>query len=114
MVRTFFIFLCLLLFTSSCKQRKHIGQKIIVQAPAEINKSATEIIQDALADFLEGNTPNGDFTNTSNIRQVKKLYSNRSFLPIWSSNGQWTEPGDSLFSLLESSLQFGLFPQDYH
>jgi murein L,D-transpeptidase YcbB/YkuD len=36
------------------------------------------------------------------------------FAPLWSSNGSFNRNGDSLFSLIEHSKGYGLFPEDYY
>lgn len=50
----------------------------------------------------------------SQARIAKLLYEKKSFEPLWCQKEEWLPTGDSLFSFIESSQLFGLFPEDYH
>jgi L,D-transpeptidase YcbB len=113
MLRISVLFLVTIVFFASCEERKRIGEKQLVQKPAEINESATEIIQGSLSDFLQGNHPLSDFKDVKNVEHIKKIYAQHNYLPLWTSEGKWTKGGDSLFALISEAPYYGLFPNDY-
>jgi len=45
---------------------------------------------------------------------IKKVYEQRSFELLWGKDGSWLSQGDSLFSFINNSKFYGLFPEDYH
>src|SRR5688572_19294359 len=101
-----FFALILLLF-ASCKQRKRITEKEIVAKPAEINKSASDIIKESL-DVLEENPAEGGL-NLRNISILNAIYEGSNYSPLWTGNGKWNTNGDSLFKLIDSARYFALF-----
>lgn len=113
MLRISFIVFVFLFLLSSCKERKRIGEKQVVQQPTQINASATEIIQGSLSEFLEDIITTEHFQAMRNAAHIKHLYSRNDYMPLWSSNGKWTPAGDSLFSLIARAKYHGLFPSDY-
>lgn len=114
MLRLSLLFVATILLLVACKEPKRIGEKQMVQKPAEINQTATEIIQGSLSDFLHGNHPKGDFKDVKNVEHIKKIYAQNDYLPIWTSEGKWTRPGDSLFAFISDARYYGLFPADYY
>ena len=114
MLRISLFFLATILVLASCKERKHIGEKEVVQQPAQINESATEIIQGTLSEFLQGDHHQADFKDVKNVEHVKKIYAQNDYLPLWTSEGKWTRPGDSLYSFIADAKYYGLFPEDYY
>ena len=100
----------LLLAASSCKERKHvIPQKEIVKQPTEINKTATDIIKEFLA-----NPADTQLSTLKNISFLKTLYGEKHHNPVWTGNGKWNAEADSLYTLINSAQYYGLFPKDYH
>lgn len=114
MLRISVILLGAALLLFGCKEKKSIGKKQLVQQPAQIDESATEIIQGTISDFLQGTNPKANFLDLSTIRHVKFIYKENNFLPLWSHDGKWTKGSDSLFSFIHNAAYHGLFPEDYH
>jgi murein L,D-transpeptidase YcbB/YkuD len=102
-------FIVLLLAFASCKEHKSIPQKEIVAKPAEINKTATDIIKEYFND-----PEDAQFASLKNISFLKTFYDQQEFMPVWTGNGKWNAYGDSLFLLIDSARYYGLFPKDYH
>ena len=68
---TTFLLSVLLLAASSCKERKHvIPQKEIVKQPTEINKTATDIIKEFLANPAD--------TQLSTLKNISFLKTGRT------------------------------------
>jgi L,D-transpeptidase YcbB len=101
------------LFTS-CNEHAHIGEKEIVEKPEDINVKAEEVIQGTLKDVLQNNKDISDSFKLKNASVVQHLYDEYSFQPLWSAQGKFSPWSDSLFSLIDSSYKYGLFPQDYY
>lgn len=113
----FKLFLCFALpgfFLFGCSEEpKHIGEKQVVAEPAQINPTASEIIQSSLKDAIanKGQLANHYLRFPDHIRY---LYKQKNFEPIWTNTGKWTDKADSLYHLINESLELGLFPEDYH
>jgi L,D-transpeptidase YcbB len=107
---TIFFLSILLLAASSCRERKHvIPEKEIVIQPTEINKTATDIIKEFLA-----NPTDTQLSSLKNIPFLQALYGEKDHNPVWTGNGKWNAEGDSLYTLIDSAYYHGLFPKDYH
>jgi murein L,D-transpeptidase YcbB/YkuD len=102
------------LFLVSCNEHAHVGEKEIVEKPEDINVKAEEVIHGTLKDILQNNKNISDSVKLKNAFVVQHLYNEYSFQPLWSEEGRFTNWGDSLFSLLDSVKNYGLFPQDYY
>lgn len=98
---------------SSCKEHKRIAEKEIVEKPAEINKTARDIIKESLED-LTSDPGNKELPNLRNVSTIQSLYNQNNYQPIWTGNGKWNNIGDSLYRLIDSARYFGLFPKDYY
>ena len=105
------LFIVLAILLPACKERKRITEKEIVAKPAEINKSASDIIKESL-DHLENN-PDDPIMKLNNIPVLKTIYDQGNYDPLWTGNGEWKTNGDSLYTLIDSARYFGLFPSDY-
>ena len=105
------IFTAIVLF-ASCRERNRLTEKEIVKKPAEINKTATDIIKESLNELGNGNIKG--FPSLKNIPALKNIYDQNNFLPLWTGEGKWRANGDSLYKLIDSSRYFGLFPKDYY
>lgn len=112
-LRLSLLFFILLIVFTSCKDRKHIGEKEIVSQPEEINKSATDIIKETLDELLDGGDDEG-IIKLKNTSVLKDIYGQNDYLPLWTGEGKWNVFGDSLYTLIDSARHFGLFPKDYY
>ena len=109
---TVLLFICGVSF-SSCKEHKRIAEKEIVEKPAEINKTARDIIKESLEDLM-ADPGNKELPNLKNVSSIQAIYSQNNHQPIWTGNGKWNNIGDSLYTLIDSARYFGLFPKDYY
>lgn len=104
-----------LLFFVSCNDRHtNIGEKEIVDKPEDINVKAEDIIQGTLKDILQNNKDINDSFKLKNAVILQHLYDENSFQPLWSAKGSFRQWSDSLVSLIDSSHNYGLFPEDYY
>lgn len=55
-----------------------------------------------------------DSTTLRYIPLVRQVYEKNNFTSLWSADGKWISVGDSLHEFIRSSMQYGLFPTDYH
>lgn len=113
----FKLFLCFALpgyLLSGCSEApRHIGEKQVVAEPAQLNPTASEIIESSLKDALANN---GHLANhyLRFADHVQYLYKKNDFEPIWTNTGKWTLQADSLYHIVNDALKAGLFPEDYH
>lgn len=101
-------------FVSCNNEHAHIGEKEIVEKPEDINVKAEEVIQGTLKDILQNSKDISDSFKIKNAAIVQQLYTDHSFEPLWSADGSFNNWSDSLFTLIDSSRNYGLFPQDYY
>jgi murein L,D-transpeptidase YcbB/YkuD len=113
----FKLFLCLALpgyVLSGCAEEpKHIGEKQVVEEPAQLNPTASEIIESSLKDAIANN---GHLANhyLRFADHIQYLYKKNDYEPIWTNSGKWTLQADSLYHVVNGVLKAGLFPEDYH
>lgn len=99
----------------SCSdEHKHIGEKVIVEKPEEINEKAEVVIQATLKDVLQNNKELPDSLRIKNAPVLEALYDQNDFQPLWASGGKIQPAADSLMRFIDSSRLYGLFPSDYY
>lgn len=80
--------------------------------------SMNERVSDDLERLIEYAAKNSnkinDTTSLGFAMAVDSAYANNKYLPLWSSDGRWQPLADSLYSFIEKSKNYGLFPVDYH
>jgi len=111
-----FLFCASVIFFSSCQEREHktISKKEVVEKPEDISASAEDIIKGTLKDILNNDKSLSDSFKIRNASILQNLYDKNSFEPLWSQKGSFINNGDSLFSFIQQSKQYGLFPEDYN
>lgn len=109
-----FLFILFISLAACNNEHVHITEKEIVEKPEEINVKAEDIIQGTLKDILKNGKDIDDSFKIKNAAIVQHLYDQQSFQPLWSGQGSFASWGDSLFSLIDSSRYYGLFPKDYY
>ncbi|MBL7934259.1 MAG: L,D-transpeptidase family protein [Bacteroidia bacterium] len=95
---------------SSCSTKTKEEIKIVkVNAPQDLNKE----IEQLLTNYLnkEDSTLTIDSTFLSCYKFFKPLYTNHL---LWFNNSNINAKGDSLLSLIEKSIYYGLIPSQYH
>ncbi|HTM90889.1 MAG TPA: L,D-transpeptidase family protein [Flavisolibacter sp.] len=99
----------------SCKEKsKDVTQVEIVETPEQINARAEGLIRSTLKEILHDDKDLPDSVKVKNALELQRLYDENQYSPLWSSQGSFNRNGDSLFSLIEHSSKYGLFPDDYY
>jgi len=98
----------------SCGDKPGNTEKDTVKNPAKLE----ERVGDDMKKMLQLATDNKDKLNDSTFlgyrNLLDSLYGANGYTPFWSDKGRWKRPADSLFSFIENSKEYGLFPSDYH
>ena len=97
----------------SCKEHKRLNEKEIVEKPAEINKTAKDIIKESLDDLIS-DPENKELPRLKNVSSIKSIYDQNDYEHIWTGNGKWNRYTDSLYLLIDSARYYGLFAGDYY
>ena len=114
----FFLFVlmgyCVFLLSDCTNNKKEPPEKDIVKQPAKLSERIHDDLE-KLADNVRRNS--GKISDTINLAYadlVDSIYEGNHFEPIWSKDDQWLPASDSLFSFIERSKNYGLFPSDYY
>src|SRR5215203_1140774 len=97
----------------SCKDHNRLNEREIVEKPAQINKTAKDIIKESLNDLIS-DPLSKDLPRLKNVLQIKSIYNQNDYEPIWTGNGSLKQYTDSLYLLIDSARYFGLFSEDYY
>jgi L,D-transpeptidase YcbB len=99
----------------SCKNKgKDVTKTEIVKQPEDINATAEDVIRSTLEEIVRNDKDLPDSFRIKNAMILQHLYEENLYAPLWSSNGSFNRNGDSLFSLIAHSKEYGLFPDDYY
>ncbi len=85
-----------------------------VKAPTQMDEHAGVDLKSILRYVRDNGDKLNDSTTLNYRRLADSVYDNNGYTPIWSDKEHWSGPGDSLFSFIANSKQYGLFPSDYH
>lgn len=110
---TFFVFYFYNGFITTNDQEKP-HEKDIVKRPAELDDHIKDNLKTVL---IYASYNDGRITDTTQIKLytlVNSIYNKNDFLPVWSKKGRWLPSCDTLFSFIDQSKMYGLFPSDYH
>ena len=111
----FVVVVFLFLSSASCNdESKSVGSTEIVESPEEINARAEAVIKGTLKEILRNDKKLPDSFKIKNAAILQYLYEQNSFTPLWSSKGNFTPAADSLFSFINRSMEWGLFPEHYY
>jgi L,D-transpeptidase YcbB len=110
----FLLILPIVLITACNDHHVTIEEKKMVAKPEDINISAEDIIEGTLKDVLQNNKQIEDSFQLKNASILQYIYNEYSFQPIWSKKGGFLNNGDSLFKLMDSVRNYGLFSSDYY
>jgi len=85
-------------------------EKDTVKNPVKLE----ERVGDDMKKMLTYASENKDKLNDSLLLGYRKLldsiYEANNYTPLWSDKDHWVKQADSLFSFIENSKQYGLFP----
>lgn len=99
----------------SCKNKgKDVTKTEIVKQPEDINATAQDVIKSTLEEIVRDDKDLPDSFRIKNALVLQHIYDENLYAPLWSSNGSFNRNGDSLYSLIEHSKAYGLFPDDYY
>ena len=117
-VSTIFLVLLFTAFTSglfSCSTvPEKPKEKDIVEIPEQLDIRITRNIRKNLDFILANKGRLSDTVLLSMDSAVGALYSANDYAPLWSKQEHWSPEADSLYSFIEHSKEYGLFPNDYH
>lgn len=112
------IFLLLsFLFIVRCKQPYETTDRVqttVIVSPELVNEEVADLIEQQLnsIDTLTSVLSGGD--SICALKQVKEVYEQNNFEPIWTNNGKHLPQYDSLFVLIKNSANYRLMSKDYH
>jgi L,D-transpeptidase YcbB len=109
-----FLLLTICLISACNDHHVTIEEKKIVAKPEDINLSAEDIIEGTLKDVLHNGKQIEDSFQLKNASILQSIYKEYSFQPVWSRKGSFLNNGDSLFRLMDSAQNYGLFSSDYY
>ena len=89
-------------------------EKDIVEIPEQLDIRITRNIRTNLKFILANKGRLSDTVLLSMDSAVGALYSANDYAPLWSQQEHWSPEADSLYSFIERSKEYGLFPNDYH
>ncbi|MFT3844985.1 MAG: L,D-transpeptidase family protein [Lacibacter sp.] len=79
-----------------------------------MNERVHENIRDIL-DYAEANEgKTDDSTRLLMLQVIKEYYAGNNYQRIWSTDENFVPLADSLLNFIYKSMEFGLFPDDYH
>jgi L,D-transpeptidase YcbB len=111
--RIFYSVFLLYLFSCSTIPEKP-KERDIVEIPEQLDVRITRNITKNLEFALANKGRLSDTVLLAMDSIVGDLYKNYKYKPLWSNHDQWKPEADSLFTFIEQSKQYGLFPNDYH
>ncbi len=103
-----------LLILTSCSFRNPPAQSDLVPEPEKLDTRVQSNIQSILSFALDQEGRISDSSSLNRPDLLDSLYEARDYSPLWSAEGKWTRAGDSLYSSILNSKEYGLFPADYH
>jgi len=107
------VIVSMLLFIG-CTEGQGIQTKEIVETPEEINSKAEDLIETTIEDLLNNPAKLPDSIKLKNVSLLQEMYSKNEYGLLWSNKGVFNPEADSLFTLIDSSRYYGLFPTDYY
>ena len=97
-----------------CKNRHVAPEKEIVQKPEEMDDQIRDNIK-VLLEFAKDNKGKlNDSVKLFLFGIVSSYYDQNDYNNIWSRKEKWMPLADSIFSFIETSEYYGLYPVDYH
>jgi L,D-transpeptidase YcbB len=110
--------LLLLIFSQwmsfSCHDKPAQQEKDTVKTPAQMDEHVGGDMKLLLQSAGEKEGLLNDSISLNYSKLLDSLYQQNDFTPLWSDKERWLPAADSLFSFIEQSKDFGLFPSDYH
>ena len=108
------LFAAAALLLAGCHSNDTIGGKEIVEKPEQINQKAEDLIKATLEAVLKDPAQMSDSVKVKNVPLVQDLYQKNNFKLLWSSDGVFDPKADSLLHFINTSMEYGLFPNHYY
>jgi murein L,D-transpeptidase YcbB/YkuD len=86
----------------------------IVEVPEQFEVRVNRNLKTALEYILNNKGRLSDTVVLAKDSLVHIFYRRSEFQPLWCRQETWSPLGDSLYSFIERSREYGLFPSDYH
>lgn len=113
-----YLFLVAFVVTSavlnSCGNHNAVKEEDIVEEPEKMDTRKSENINDIVSFAKEHEGKVDDSIKVYNTSLLESYYKNNDYKAIWSEQENWNGVADSLFSFIEHSREYGLFPSDYN
>ncbi|MEO8766571.1 MAG: L,D-transpeptidase family protein [Ginsengibacter sp.] len=101
-------------FVISCKGRHVAPEKEIVKKPEDMDDQVAGNIKAVIQFAKDNNGKINDSVKLSLLEIVAAYYDQNENHNIWSRKEKWVTLADSMFSFIETSKYYGLYPADYH
>lgn len=108
------LFACACLFAWACGDSDKPNEKDIVKKQELFPERLTKNLNTLVSYAVENNGKINDTSSITSLNLVKDIYNKNNYTAIWSSEGRWNNIGDSLNNFIKGSMQYGLFPAEYH
>ncbi|MEO8412417.1 MAG: L,D-transpeptidase family protein [Ginsengibacter sp.] len=97
-----------------CRSRHTAPEKEIIKKPEEMDDQVSDNIKVVLQLAKDNNGKIYDSLMLSLPGLLESFYDNNDNHNIWSRNEKWTPMADSMFTFIQNSKYYGLYPSDYH
>ncbi|HTF28879.1 MAG TPA: L,D-transpeptidase family protein [Flavitalea sp.] len=106
--------LTLLALLISCGGPEKPRDTDIVQQEENINFRIGKNLRETIDYAVINKGRINDSILVTEVNLVEKVYAGNGYKAMWRNNDQWLPVADSLFSFIQHSKEYGLFPGDYH
>jgi murein L,D-transpeptidase YcbB/YkuD len=103
-----------LIILVACHGGKGKEEKDDGKTPAQMDQHVGEDLKSVLQYAEDHDDKLNDSTTLTYRALEDSLYGSNGYVPIWSDKERWRRQADSLFTFIDSSKEYGLFPADYH
>lgn len=107
-------YVIILLLLAACASPDKPRDTDIVETPEQFDKRVSENIHSALNFILHNKARLNDTIVLNKDSLTNSFYVSSNFKTLWSDHDAWKPLSDSLFTFIEHSKEYGLFPLDYH
>jgi murein L,D-transpeptidase YcbB/YkuD len=99
---------------NSCGSHSSVKKEDIVEEPEKMDTRKSANISDIVMFALEHEGKVDDSIKILNPSLVQAYYKGKDYKSIWSEQESWLPIADSLYTFIEHSREYGLFPSDYN
>lgn len=99
---------------NSCGNNSAVKKEDIVEEPEKMDTRKAANISDIVMYALENSGKVDDSIIISNASLVQSYYKGKDYKSVFSELENWLPVADSLYTFIEHSREYGLFPSDYN